>query len=84
VFEAFLEGPKGRAWYLFDPTRMSAPDGLVRIGLGRDAAEVAFCTPFGEVQADPPKVTIEPTGKTAGSITTMAVRPQRSFPAEPG
>jgi transglutaminase-like putative cysteine protease len=83
VFEAFLEGPEGRGWYLFDPTRMSAPDGLVRIGVGRDAAEVAFCTPFGEVDAAPPKVWIEPVGKSPENITTLAVRPQRSFPAQP-
>jgi Bacterial transglutaminase, N-terminal domain len=35
--------PSGAGWYLFGPTRMSAPDGLVRIGIGRDATEVAFC-----------------------------------------
>lgn len=84
VFEAFLEGPDGRGWYLFDPTRMSAPDGLVRIGVGRDAAEVAFCTPFGEVEAAPPKVWIEPVENSSEDITTLAVRPQRSFPAQPG
>ena len=83
VFEAFLEGPDGRGWYLFDPTRMSAPDGLVRIGLGRDAAEVAFCTPYGEFEAETPKVSIAPVGPSPEQITTMAVRPQRSFPAPP-
>jgi transglutaminase-like putative cysteine protease len=83
VFEAFLEGPDGRGWYLFDPTRMSAPDGLVRIGVGRDAGEVAFCTPWGDVDSDPPKVWIQPDEAAPEQITTMAIRPQRSFPAEP-
>jgi transglutaminase-like putative cysteine protease len=40
VFEAWL----GDRWWLFDPTRQAALDGLVRIGVGRDAAEVSFAT----------------------------------------
>jgi transglutaminase-like putative cysteine protease len=43
VFEAWL----GDRWYLFDPTRQAALDGLVRIGVGRDAAEVAFANFWG-------------------------------------
>lgn len=43
VFEAYLGG----RWWLFDATRQAELDGLVRIGVGRDAAEVAFATPFG-------------------------------------
>ena len=46
VFEAFL----GDRWYLFDSTRMAALDGLVRIGSGRDAADTAFATMFGNVR----------------------------------
>jgi len=45
VFEAYLDG----RWYLFDPTRQAALDGLVRIGVGRDAGEVSFATVFGDV-----------------------------------
>lgn len=40
VFEAWLGG----RWWWFDPTRQAALDGLVRIGVGRDAADVAFAT----------------------------------------
>jgi transglutaminase-like putative cysteine protease len=43
VFEAYLGG----RWWLFDATRQAQLDGLVRIGVGRDAAEIAFSTPFG-------------------------------------
>jgi transglutaminase-like putative cysteine protease len=43
VFEAYLDG----RWWLFDATRQAHLDGFVRIGIGRDAAEVAFSTPFG-------------------------------------
>ncbi len=38
--EAFLDGK----WYLFDPSKLSQLNGLVRIGVGRDAADVAFAT----------------------------------------
>jgi len=43
VFEAYLDG----AWYVFDPTRLSPVEDLIRIGTGRDASEVAFATFFG-------------------------------------
>ena len=60
VFEVYLEGPQGGSWYIFDATRMADPAGLVRIGLGRDAAEVAFCSPYGPVAFDKPEVWIDP------------------------
>ena len=49
VFEAYLDG----RWWMFDATRQANLDGLVRIGVGRDAAEIAFSTPYG---------LMEPTG----------------------
>lgn len=73
VFEALLNGPNGAGWYVFDPTRKAAPDGLVRIGIGRDAAEVAFCTPFGIVDFEPPEVWISSEGNETAPLTTSAV-----------
>jgi transglutaminase-like putative cysteine protease len=75
VFEAFLRGPSGFGWYMFDPTRMAAPEGIVRIGIGRDAAEVAFCTQFGQMEFDKPEVSIEGP-PDASPATTQAVRVQ--------
>jgi transglutaminase-like putative cysteine protease len=43
VFEAYL----GNGWVMFDATRMSPLDELVRIATGRDAKDVAFATIFG-------------------------------------
>ncbi len=43
VFEAFLGG----RWVMFDPTRMSPVEELIRIAMGRDAKDVAFATLFG-------------------------------------
>ena len=76
VIEAYLHGPAGPGWYLFDPTRMSAPDGLVRIGIGRDAAEVAFCTVYGQLEAEKPEVWITSDRDPAEPLTTSAVRAQ--------
>ena len=45
VFEAWLGG----RWVIFDPTRMAPVDRVVRVGTGRDAKDVAFCTIFGPV-----------------------------------
>ncbi len=56
VFEAYL----GDRWYLFDPTRQAVLDGVVRIGVGRDAAEVSFATVFGEVAPTAMSVFIRP------------------------
>lgn len=41
--EVFLDGN----WYLFDPTQLASTQELVRIGVGRDAADVAFATIIG-------------------------------------
>ena len=43
MFEAFLGGD----WVMFDPTRLSPVEDLVRIASGRDAKDVAFSTIFG-------------------------------------
>ncbi len=56
VFEAYL----GDRWYLFDATRLCPLDGIVRIGIGRDAADTAFATFYGQVESAPKRVWIEP------------------------
>ena len=71
VFEAYLDG----RWWLFDGTRQAALDGLVRIGIGRDAAEVAFATAFGVMTPGPIKISIERADGQiqAGPRTTDAI-----------
>jgi transglutaminase-like putative cysteine protease len=56
VFEAYLAG----RWYLFDASRMCPLDGIVRIGTGRDAADTAFATFYGEILDAPKRVWIQP------------------------
>jgi len=45
-FEVFIDG----WWYVFDATRLAPLNGLVRIATGRDAADAAVCTIFGNPQ----------------------------------
>ena len=78
VFEAYLDG----RWWLFDATRQANLDGLVRIGIGRDAAEIAFASPFGDMEAGPVKITIEHLdgsperpGRTVDAISTEEPAP---------
>jgi transglutaminase-like putative cysteine protease len=73
VFQAYLFGPKGGEWFSFDPTRMSSVDSLVRIAAGRDAADVAFAWPQGDVQALPPEVWAEAQNRPNKVRTTRAV-----------
>ncbi len=49
-FHAWFEAYLGDRWYLFDPTRLAPQNGLVRVGTGRDAADVSFANIFGAVQ----------------------------------
>jgi len=55
-FHAYVEAFVGGDWYLFDPTGISPITGLVRIGTGRDAADVSFATIFGPVRTGMPRV----------------------------
>ena len=71
VFEAYLGGE----WYLFDATRQAALQGLVRIGVGRDASDAAFATIYGDaefkgmsvgIEAAQPVADEEPTTRAVG------------------
>ena len=46
-FHGFMEAYLDGQWYLFDPTKLAPVSGLVRIGVGRDAADVSFSTVTG-------------------------------------
>lgn len=49
-FHACFEACIGNRWFIFDPTRLSSLNGLVRIATGRDAADASVATIFGNVQ----------------------------------
>ena len=55
-FHSYVEAWIGERWWIFDPTGITPLTGLIRIATGRDAADVAFATMFGNVRGGMPKV----------------------------
>lgn len=61
VAEVFLADPTvpgGGAWHIVDATGMADPAKSVKIGVGRDAADVSFMTAFDEAQLEDTEVTV--------------------------
>jgi transglutaminase-like putative cysteine protease len=72
-FHAYVEVFIGGTWYLFDPTGICPVTGLVRIGTGRDAADVSFATIFGPVRTGIPRVEFSAVDDPArGFVTPVA------------
>ena len=67
-FHCYVEAFLGDRWYLFDPTGISPRSGLIRIGTGRDASDVAFATIFGTVQWTMPRISIRAHEDEANGI----------------
>jgi len=67
-FHCYVEAYLGDRWYIFDPSGISPRMGLLRIGTGRDASEVAFATIFGTVQWTMPRIKIRAEGDAASGV----------------
>ena len=73
-FHGFCEAWLGDDWYLFDATRLAPISGFVRIGAGRDAADVSFATLFGAASSTPPRVSAhDADGATTSSPADEAI-----------
>jgi transglutaminase-like putative cysteine protease len=77
-FHSYVEAWIAGRWWIFDPTGITPLTGLIRIGTGRDAADVAFATMFGNVRGGMPKVAFAAVDDPAAGIslpqaTTLAV-----------
>lgn len=70
-FHAYAEVFLGDRWYLFDPSGTGIPMGFVRLGTGRDAADIAFATIFGAVHAAPPRIAVRAC--TGAALETPAL-----------
>ncbi len=68
-FHAYVEVLLSGRWYVFDPTGVSPPMGLIRIGTGRDAADVSFATMFGAVKSSSPLLEISAVDDPARGFT---------------
>ncbi len=73
-FHAYVEVFVGNRWYVFDPSGTAIPMGLIRFGTGRDAADVAFATIFGNVQSHAP--VLQATAIVDAALGTL--QPQRT------
>lgn len=67
-FQAYVEVYVGGRWYIFDPSGTAIPMGFVRIGTGRDAADVSFATVFGNLKSTPPLIAIEAVTEPSGTF----------------
>lgn len=71
-FHAYVEVYLGRRWYIFDPSGLALPMAFVRIGTGRDAADVAFATLFGGVRSTVPQIGVRIAAGGAAPLATDA------------
>jgi transglutaminase-like putative cysteine protease len=70
-FHAYVEAFVGNRWFIFDSTRICPRNGLVRIGTGFDAADVAFATIFGPAQFTGMKLDIQPFDQSGRAVTLI-------------
>jgi len=75
-FHAYVEVFLGDRWYLFEPTGVSPPMGLVRLGTGRDAADVSFATMFGSIRSWSPVIVIDAVNDPENGFTLPWLCPQ--------
>jgi transglutaminase-like putative cysteine protease len=68
-FHAYVEVFLGDRWYLFEPAGVSPPMGLVRLGTGRDAADVSFATMFGAITSHQPVIVVDAMNDPANGTT---------------
>lgn len=57
-FHAVAEVFLGGEWHLVDATRMAKESGMAKIGVGRDAADVAFLTAYGQAHMNDQSVSV--------------------------
>ncbi len=58
-FHAYVEVFLSGGWFIFDASGTAIPMGFVRLGTGRDAADVPFASMYGPVQAQAPVIRTE-------------------------
>jgi transglutaminase-like putative cysteine protease len=67
-FHSYVEACIAGRWWLLDPTGITPLTGLIRIGTGRDAADVAFATMFGNVRGSMPNITFAAADDPASGV----------------
>ncbi|CAA9397967.1 MAG: Transglutaminase-like, partial [uncultured Ramlibacter sp.] len=77
-FHAYVECFLSGRWYMFDPSGTAIPMGFVRLTSGRDAADSAYASIFGDVLPTTRFLKVEAVSGADGMVrepyrTTMAV-----------
>ncbi|MDP1933114.1 MAG: transglutaminase family protein [Gammaproteobacteria bacterium] len=67
-FHAYVEAYLDNRWYIFDPSGTAIPMAFVRFATGRDAADVAFATIFGNVMTQAPIISAVAVEDSAGGF----------------
>jgi len=67
-FHAYVEAYLGGRWYIFDPSGTAIPMGFVRLTSGRDAADSAYASIFGDVQPVSRRLAIQPEPGEDGRV----------------
>jgi transglutaminase-like putative cysteine protease len=81
-FHAYVEVFLTDRWYLFDPSGFCPTMGLVRLGTGRDAADVSVATIFGPVRSFPPAIRINAIDNPTAGMT-LPWRPNEALSTYP-
>jgi transglutaminase-like putative cysteine protease len=68
-FHAVAEVFLGGEWHLVDATGMAQEGAMAKIGIGRDAADVAFLTAYGPSLINAQWVSVEPAWEQAETLT---------------
>ncbi len=68
--EVYLSDGISSRWFMFDPSGTAIPMGFVRFCTGRDAADIAFATIFGRINAMQPVISIRPLPNGRGELVT--------------
>jgi transglutaminase-like putative cysteine protease len=58
-FHAYVEVYLRDQWVIFDPSGVTTTLGLIRIGTGRDAADVSFASIYGDVSSSQPCINMK-------------------------
>jgi transglutaminase-like putative cysteine protease len=69
-FHAYVEAYLGGRWYLFDPSGTAIPMGFVRLTSGRDAADSAYASIFGDVTPFARTLSIQAEAASDGVLRT--------------
>lgn len=82
-FHACFETWIGGRWLLWDATGLASPDGVVQIGMGRDASDCSVCTSFGPLQLQRQEVSCRVTDPAYVKLTPLDLS-KRSYSLEAG